>query len=89
MRLLRDLARRRGISVLVSTHDLDLALRLADEVWLASSSGEFYQGRRRNSFCRVTLRAFSRARHCASMRPKGRSASTGPAVREPPSKATI
>lgn len=44
MRLLRDLARRRGISVLVSTHDLDLALRLADEVWLASSRGDFHQG---------------------------------------------
>lgn len=44
MRLLRDLARRRGISVLVSTHDLDLALRLANEVWLASSSGELHQG---------------------------------------------
>ena len=42
--LLRDLARRGGISVLVSTHDLDLALRLADEVWLASSSGDFHQG---------------------------------------------
>lgn len=44
MRLLRDLARRRGISVLVSTHDLDLALRLADEVWLASSLGDFHRG---------------------------------------------
>jgi len=44
MRLLRDLARRREISVLVSTHDLDLALRLADEVWLASSLGDFHHG---------------------------------------------
>lgn len=44
MRLLRDLARSRGISVLVSTHDLDLALRLADELWLASSLGEFRHG---------------------------------------------
>ena len=44
MRLLRDIARRRGIAVLVSTHDLDLALRLADEVWLASGAGEFCQG---------------------------------------------
>jgi iron complex transport system ATP-binding protein len=44
MRLLRDIARKRDISVLVSTHDLDLALRLADEVWLASSLGEFFQG---------------------------------------------
>ena len=44
MQLLRDVARKRGISVLVSTHDLDLALRLADEVWLASSLGEFFHG---------------------------------------------
>jgi len=44
MRLLRDIARTRGISVLVSTHDLDLALRLGDEVWLASSLGDFFHG---------------------------------------------
>ena len=44
MQLLRDIARGRGISVLVSTHDLDLALRLADEVWLASSLGDLFQG---------------------------------------------
>lgn len=34
MRLLRRLARETGTAVLLSTHDLDLALRSADRVWL-------------------------------------------------------
>ncbi|MCB9460669.1 MAG: ABC transporter ATP-binding protein [Anaerolineaceae bacterium] len=32
--LLRDLAREVGCSIVLSTHDLDLALRLADRIWL-------------------------------------------------------
>jgi iron complex transport system ATP-binding protein len=39
MRLLRDLAHRDGTSVLVSTHDLDLALRTADQLWLVAGDG--------------------------------------------------
>lgn len=34
VRLLRDLVRRTGKSVLLSTHELDLALQAADNVWL-------------------------------------------------------
>jgi iron complex transport system ATP-binding protein len=34
MTLLRQLTRKTGHSVLVSTHELDLALQLADEIWL-------------------------------------------------------
>ena len=34
MRTLRDLARRAGQAILLSTHDLDLALRSADRIWL-------------------------------------------------------
>jgi iron complex transport system ATP-binding protein len=34
MRILRHLARTTGRGVLLSTHDLDLALRSADEIWL-------------------------------------------------------
>lgn len=34
MFLLRDLARQSGRAILLSTHDLDLALRTADRVWL-------------------------------------------------------
>ena len=37
--LLRDLARREGIGVLVATHELDLALRNADSVWLLTAAG--------------------------------------------------
>lgn len=36
MRLLRYLARETGRAILLSTHDLDLALRAADTVWLMS-----------------------------------------------------
>jgi iron complex transport system ATP-binding protein len=36
---LRRLARETGVAILLSTHDLDLALRLADRLWLLSSAG--------------------------------------------------
>ncbi|MDX2163453.1 MAG: ABC transporter ATP-binding protein [bacterium] len=39
MRLLRELARETGRGILLSTHDLDLALRTADTVWLMDESG--------------------------------------------------
>lgn len=42
--LLRDLARRTGRAVLLSTHDLDLALRTADRIWLLPASGEMVAG---------------------------------------------
>ncbi|WP_218603937.1 ABC transporter ATP-binding protein [Pseudonocardia abyssalis] len=37
--LLRRLARDRGIVVVVSTHDVELALRVADRVWLLDRAG--------------------------------------------------
>lgn len=39
LQLLRRLARETGTAILLSTHDLDLALRLADRLWLLSSAG--------------------------------------------------
>jgi iron complex transport system ATP-binding protein len=39
MQLLRQLARETNQAILLSTHDLDLALRLADKVWLLSTDG--------------------------------------------------
>jgi iron complex transport system ATP-binding protein len=39
MQLLRQLARETQQAILLSTHDLDLALRLADQVWLLTSEG--------------------------------------------------
>jgi len=37
--LLHDLARRQGKAVLMSTHDVELALQLADRLWLLSPEG--------------------------------------------------
>ena len=44
MRILRDLAHREQIGMLLSTHDLDLALRYADRLWLITPDGELIQG---------------------------------------------
>lgn len=44
MQTLRALARQRQIAVLLSTHDLDLALRSADVVWLLHTGGELRTG---------------------------------------------
>jgi iron complex transport system ATP-binding protein len=42
--LLRRLARDVGLAVLLSTHDLDLALRLADRLWLVTRDGRLVTG---------------------------------------------
>ncbi|MDQ8187532.1 ABC transporter ATP-binding protein [Pelagicoccus sp. SDUM812002] len=44
MRTLRDLARVEGLSILLSTHDLDLALRSADKLWLLDGAGKLTTG---------------------------------------------
>ncbi|MDF5717631.1 MAG: ABC transporter ATP-binding protein [Rhizonema sp. NSF051] len=44
MQLLRRLARDTNQAVLLSTHDLDLALRLADKIWLLSVNGSIHIG---------------------------------------------
>jgi iron complex transport system ATP-binding protein len=44
MRVLRDLARERRRAVLLSTHDLDLAMRAADRLWLVSPGGAVRTG---------------------------------------------
>ena len=44
MSILRDLAHRENLALLLSTHDLDLALRYADRVWLMTSEGNLLQG---------------------------------------------
>jgi len=41
MLLLRQLARETQRAFLLSTHDLDLALHVADRIWLIASNGEF------------------------------------------------
>ena len=44
MQLLRDLAHGHGKAILTSTHDLDLAMRSADRVWLMNQKGMVMQG---------------------------------------------
>lgn len=44
MRLLRHLAHTTGQAMLVSTHDLDLALRSADLLWLMAAGGTMHVG---------------------------------------------
>jgi len=44
MRILRNLAHRHGSTILLSTHDLDLAMATADRIWLLSKGGEMAAG---------------------------------------------
>ncbi|HET6254066.1 MAG TPA: ABC transporter ATP-binding protein [Puia sp.] len=44
MRLLHQLARETRKAILLSTHELDLALQVADEVWLLQSGGQLRSG---------------------------------------------
>lgn len=44
MRLLHQLARETNKAILVSTHELDLALQVADQIWLMSSGGHLAAG---------------------------------------------
>ena len=44
MRLLHRLSHQTGKTVLLSTHELELALQVADEVWLLQDSGTFHHG---------------------------------------------
>lgn len=44
MRALRHLARTTGRAILLSTHDLDLALRSADRIWLMAADGSIQVG---------------------------------------------
>lgn len=44
MLMLQKLAHKQGLAVLCSTHDLDLALQVADWVWLMDQNGHISQG---------------------------------------------
>jgi iron complex transport system ATP-binding protein len=44
MQLLHRLARRTNKGILISTHELDLALQVADQAWLLQSGGQFHKG---------------------------------------------
>jgi iron complex transport system ATP-binding protein len=65
MHLLRHLTRSTGRAILMSTHDLDLALRGADRVWLLPSGGPLQVGAPEDL---VLSGAFSRAFHSDGVR---------------------
>lgn len=44
MKMLRSLARRTQKAILVATHELDLALQLADHIWLAGQDKKIFSG---------------------------------------------
>ncbi len=44
MRLLRRLSRNNGKTVFLSTHDLELALQIADRVWLLTADNQLHVG---------------------------------------------
>jgi iron complex transport system ATP-binding protein len=44
MQLLHRLAKETQKGILISTHELDLALQVADEVWLLQTGGQFHTG---------------------------------------------
>ena len=44
MSILRTLAHREQMGLLLSTHDLDLALRFADRLWIITAEGQLIQG---------------------------------------------
>jgi iron complex transport system ATP-binding protein len=43
MHLLRDIAHQGTCAILLSTHELDLALQTVDQLWLLDEKGEFHQ----------------------------------------------
>ena len=58
MVLLRRLAREQGKSVLLSTHDLELALRMADRLWLMGQAGGYASDAGSGSTCGSASAAF-------------------------------
>lgn len=44
IRLLRNLARNTGKAIVMSTHELDLALQAADKIWLMTQEDKLYTG---------------------------------------------
>jgi iron complex transport system ATP-binding protein len=44
MRVLKQVAHKYGRTILLSTHDLNLAIKCSDRIWIIKSSGEFRSG---------------------------------------------
>ncbi len=73
--MLRTLAHKLGKSILISTHELDLALGWADTIWL-STARELSQPRHPKTSSSMAISSVSSATHaCASTRSEGSSPS--------------
>ena len=68
MGLLRQLTRGGSLAVIVSTHDLELALRTADVVWLLLPGGEVVTGAPKTSSSPAASRRPSRDGRFVSIR---------------------
>ncbi len=44
MELLRHISRTKGTAIVVSSHDLDLLMRISDRVWLMDENGNLHKG---------------------------------------------
>ena len=44
MLMLRNLAHKMGKTILMSIHDIDLALQVADQIWLLADDGSLING---------------------------------------------
>jgi len=61
MGLLRRLAREEHLAIVVSTHDLDLALRMADTLWLVAPGGQLHVGTPEDIILKGTIEETFRA----------------------------
>ncbi len=44
MQILRNLAHEQGLAILLSSHDMDLSIQCADQLWLMNSEGKIVKG---------------------------------------------
>ncbi len=73
--MLRTLAHKLGKSILISTHELDLALGWADTIWLLDRSGAITAKHPKTSSSMAISSVSSATHACASIRSEGNSPS--------------
>ena len=56
MKLLKSISRRMNKAVLISTHELDLALQTADKIWLTDNKGKILMGIPEEGGSRMSVR---------------------------------
>ena len=67
MELLRNISRTQGTAVVVSSHDLDLLMRISDRLWLMDEKGALHKGEPRDAeFARLIRSVFHIPAHYSS-----------------------